>query len=417
MAKKYNNVRERNGKFYYRYDTKDPLTGKRKQLETTGFSTAKEAEKEGLRIRAEMLNGTYVKEKEIMLSDWVDQWLEIYRASGKVKERTIGARKNSLNALTREFGGLKLREITPLKYQKFLNDLKIRSTGKGGKKKAEEGEEEKEREGNSQSTIKLVNSAADMMFSKAVQLGLIKVNPAKESVMPAFQKTVEELESEQDIPKFLEKEQLALLLTTAKESENVQGYHGLLFLAYTGLRIGEMCALKTSDIDYENRTISITKTLNDQNGGISAFKIGTPKTLSSKRKVDVSMTVIKILESQSTWRNQYKMSRRREWYNESDFIFVNTGHFPGYPSKLRTFRKFLTTMLKESKTLPTNLTPHSLRHTYTSLMAEAGVELSAIQRLLGHSNNAITERVYLHVTKARKKEAVEKLDALMDGLY
>jgi integrase len=51
--------------------------------------------------------------------------------------------------------------------------------------------------------------------------------------------------------------------------------------------------------------------------------------------------------------------------------------------------------------LPETLSPHSLRHTYTSLMAEAGVELEAIQRLLGHKNDRVTRDIYLHVTKAQ----------------
>lgn len=109
------------------------------------------------------------------------------------------------------------------------------------------------------------------------------------------------------------------------------------------------------------------------------------------------------------------MSRRDEYYKEAEFIFVNELLLPGWPAATRTFDAFMKEML-EAAGLPTTLTPHSLRHTYTSLMAEAGVELPAIKKLLGHKKDGVTEAVYLHVTESKKRAAVEKLDQLMDGL-
>lgn len=66
--------------------------------------------------------------------------------------------------------------------------------------------------------------------------------------------------------------------------------------------------------------------------------------------------------------------------------------------------------------LPEGLTPHSLRHTHTSLLAEAGVGLEEIMQRLGHIDDDTTRRVYLHVTKQMKKEAAKKFDDLMDNL-
>ena len=63
--------------------------------------------------------------------------------------------------------------------------------------------------------------------------------------------------------------------------------------------------------------------------------------------------------------------------------------------------------------LNTNLTPHSLRHTHTSLMAEAEVSLEQIMHRLGHSNDSITRNIYLHITKPRKKENSQKFVDLM----
>lgn len=397
MAKKKSlppGVRERNGRYTFRYDIPDPATGERIQKETPAFNTAKEAYEKGIRIKAKLLTGTYIDEKNILFPDWADQWLAIYEATGKVKQRTVYTRMFSLKIAKERFAGTKLKELTAFQYQELLNDMR--------------------RDGFAKSTIDLLHAPMKMLYRKAIQLKMIENNITAEVEIPTFQQTVEQLETEEELPQYLEKEELAKLLKTAREMDDPQGFHALFVLAYTGMRIGELCALKTSDIDEVNRSISITKTLYDRFGVLN-FQLNTPKTKSSIRKIDVSETVIKILRQQAAWRKEYRISVADKYYKEAEFVFVNEKKLPGYPSPMKRFDEFMKLALEKAG-LPTTLTPHSLRHTYTSLMAEAGVELPAIQRLLGHLNDNVTRRVYLHVTKPKKREAVEKLDSLMNGL-
>jgi site-specific recombinase XerD len=396
--KKERGIRERNGKFYYRHSIKDPITGKRKQKESPGFATIGQARQEGIRIEAEKLYGTYIEEQDIMFKDWVDRWLVLYASSGKVKNSTVDIRRDSLKRAKKSFAGLELKEVTRLQYQSLLDNTKA--------------------EGKSKRTVELLHEACRMLFSKAVSLELIKVSPAAGAEIPTYPDTVEQLENATELPQFLEKEQLAKLLKTAKANEeDPQGYHALFVLAYTGLRIGELCALKETDIDHINKQISITKTLYNA-GAIKDYELNTPKTKSSIRKIDVSETVLFIINKQIAWRKEYKMAVRKKFTDKLDklnFLFVNNQKNPGYPAPIAQFEKVMSRMLTAAE-LPDTLSPHSLRHTYTSLMAEAGVELEAIQRLLGHQNDRVTRSIYLHVTKAKKKEAVEKLDELMKGL-
>jgi len=387
-------IRKRNGKYYFRYDVIDTMTGKRKQKETRGYNSERELKPEMIRIQSELLAGTYVEEKNIGFLEWVDRWLEIYGSTGKVKNRTVDIRRLSLQAAKKKFSGLKVKEVTPLQYQNLLDELKA--------------------DGSAKRTIEMLHEACNMMFRKAVQLEIIKTNPTLLAEIPAFPQTVEQLENEDELPKYLEKEELAKLLNTAKEYGDPQGYHALFILAYTGMRIGELCALKISDIDEINKQINITKTLYDRKG-LRKFELNTPKTKSSIRKIDVSSTVIGIIKKQEKWRNEYKIAQRKKFYNNEQFVFINNKQLPGYPAPIKQFETFMKIILEEAG-LSNALTPHSLRHTYTSLMAEAGVELPAIQRLLGHRNDSVTRDVYLHVTKAKKREAVDKLDLLMNGL-
>lgn len=391
---KYPGVRSRNGKFHYRYSIVNPETGKRKQKETPGFNTAKEAFQAGIDIEAELRKGTYIEEKSITFSSYVEDWLRTYEAHGNVKNSTVFLRKQNLAKASKYFGGFRLRDITKKQYQNMLNDLKLKNL--------------------SFSTINLVHVSTKMLFESAVEQEIIKSSPAIGAKLPSFQKTVEQLESGNDLPQYLEKDDLNKFLEVVKKHGTIQEYTLFFLLAYTGLRLGEACALKWKDIDKTESNISITKTLYVREG-VENFVLNTPKTRSSIRKVEISGKVIRVLDEQSIWQKQYMMSERKKYYTAGNFIFVNDMYKPGYPMihevPQRAMKKYLAIA-----NLPTSLTPHSLRHTHASLLAEAGEDIEVIQKRLGHKNDQITRDIYMHVTKKRKKETPLRFEKFMEEL-
>ena len=96
-------------------------------------------------------------------------------------------------------------------------------------------------------------------------------------------------------------------------------------------------------------------------------------------------------------------------------MFAKTEDKSGYPHYIKFVENRMTRLMKLSG-LNIDLTPHSLRHTHTSLLAEAGVGLEEIMERLGHSDDEITRKVYLHVTRTKKKEAAQKFSELMSNL-
>jgi integrase len=102
----------------------------------------------------------------------------------------------------------------------------------------------------------------------------------------------------------------------------------------------------------------------------------------------------------------------RDVYYDQDFVFAKTEKDMGYPEFIKTIQNRLRRLLRLAG-LNETLTPHSLRHTHTSLLAEAGVGIHEIMERLGHQNDEITKRVYLHITKTMKKEASKKFSELM----
>ncbi|WP_342409858.1 tyrosine-type recombinase/integrase [Paenibacillus sp. FSL R10-2778] len=391
---KYPGVREKNGRFTYRYSIQSTSKSGRKQKETPSFPTAKEAYEAGIRIKAELLNGVYFEEKDILFDAFADEWLLMYAAPGKVKNSTVDIRRWELKKCSPYFGTKKIGDITKLDYQKMLDDQKKKGAAKN--------------------SISLLNTTCKMLFKKAVELGVIKNNPTNGSELPAYTETVEDLENKTDLPHYLERDELSKLLTVIKIQGETQDYNLFFLLAYTGMRIGELAALKAKDINKTEGYISITKTIY-MKGKATEFSLNTPKTKSSRREIDITPNVLSVLENQLAWRNEFKMSRRNEYYDKDDFVFVNNKNLPGYPLNIISLDKRFKDYLELAK-LPSNLTPHSLRHTHVSLLAEIGIDIETIQERLGHSNAAVTRRIYLHVTKKRKKEASEKFDMLMKDI-
>lgn len=103
-----------------------------------------------------------------------------------------------------------------------------------------------------------------------------------------------------------------------------------------------------------------------------------------------------------------------DYYNQ-DFIFAKTERHPRYPIVIKMVQLRMARLLTIAKLNP-DLTPHSLRHTHTSLLAEAGVALEQIMDRLCHTDDQITKNVYLHVTQEMKKEASDKFSELMRSI-
>lgn len=140
----------------------------------------------------------------------------------------------------------------------------------------------------------------------------------------------------------------------------------------------------------------------------------TPKTSSAKRTIDVAPILIQALENHRAVQNKIKMCYRDTYHNHR-FVFAKIERNKGYPELIKTFENRMARLLKLAG-LNQELTPHSLRHTHVSLLAEAGVSLPEIMDRLGHKDDQTTKHVYLHITKSMKKEASQKFTQLMENL-
>ena len=154
-------------------------------------------------------------------------------------------------------------------------------------------------------------------------------------------------------------------------------------LALTGMRIGEALALTIDDVDLSERVIHITKTYDVNAGRVQS----APKTSDSYRDIYIQDQLYPVVKKMRYFALACSMiTGYRTFCQDEDGRF----HYDAYRIALRRATETVTGKA---------LTPHSLRHTHTSLLAAQGVSLDVISRRLGHSDSQITKQIYFHVTE------------------
>ena len=182
----------------------------------------------------------------------------------------------------------------------------------------------------------------------------------------------------------------SVLLTDMNETKL-----GIYISLYTGLRIGEICALSWEDIDIANRTIYVRHTLTRirviENGKtVTKNSIDTPKTKSSLRCIPICSPLVPVL-------NDYLQNITSEYVVSNKAGFVSP----------RTFEYRYKKIMKESKISFINY--HGLRHTFATRCIESGVDVKSLSEILGHANVSITLNTYVHSSIELKRAQMEKL--------
>lgn len=174
------------------------------------------------------------------------------------------------------------------------------------------------------------------------------------------------------------------------------------FMSLTGLRIGELLALRYCDYDEKKATININGTLQYFYKNGSDIKRGTPKNIYSVRDVTLDNRCVKILNSIIT--DNKRQSLWFKGYEKQGYIFTAKR---GNPYDMQYINKILKQVHIEGK----HLTTHIFRHTHISILAELGIPLKAIMQRVGHNDPATTLSIYTHVTQHMKNDIVEKLNS------
>ncbi len=308
------------------------------------------------------------KNKKILYKDWIYAWL--LEKKDYIKESTYANYSNNIfNHIIPKLGNYYLNELNHKVIQDFLLEL-----SKNGRKDNNGGLAEK--------TIKDITIIVKGSIKKGINEDKIK-----------------HIELTFNYPKDNKENKLYVL--TKREQNKITNYVleninsrniGLLISLYSGIRIGELCALRWEDVDFKKNCLTINKTIQrvyikDKDKNISKVIITTPKTKNANREIPINKDFLEILKKVKSDKKHYILTGNEKYIEP------------------RTYRKYFNKILDELRIKHFNF--HSLRHTFATNCISLGVDYKTVSELLGHANVNITLNLYVHPRYSQKKKCID----------
>lgn len=375
MIKKYTT---KHGEIRYLFQTYlgiDPATGKERRTTRRGFKTIKEAKQAERNLLLDVEeNGLPSNQSDGFQNPTFEEiaylWLESYKTT--VKASTFGLTENKLKQLIKDhFEGMKIKKISVPYCQKVVIAL-------------------------SEKYILYTHylSVIERIFKYAVLIDIVPTNPFDKVIRPKSKPV-----SKRD--NYLSKEELNDFLELARNASLTYFWPLVHLLSYTGLREGEALALKWSDIDLENKRISIAKTVARIHG---KQIIQSPKTKTSIRTVLIDNMTLSILKKWKKDQIKIYFKNGKHFEGDDNFVFTNeSADWVQTQNFTRYFKRFIQDHGLKA------ITPHGLRHTHASLLFAAKVDPKSISDRLGHSSVKITLDLYTHIADEQRTDAIDKL--------
>ena len=324
-------------------------------------------------------------DKSITLAQYVQIWLRDI-APDKLAKSTLARDKQDIDRFLPYLGGYKLVDLRPEHFRKLYAELRKHTSQNTGMPLYEY-------------TVEGVHACLCGILSDAMEGGFLNHNPAWRTYKYSGKKKEKLIADEETMQK--------IIVALENESLKYETYYKLIIA--TGMRRGECCGLKWSDIDYEKDCIHIQRNVVKITG--EEIIVKDTKTAAGDRYVYFSPEMESLLKEyyrECVWQADAYEDRV---LTEDDFVFRK--HDSQDPMTPSTFTWRFKLILKKNG-LPEKLNVHSLRHSNASLLIAGGADVATVAGLLGHSQPSTTLDIYTHAFDKNKKAASEALQRGLD---
>jgi integrase len=356
----------------------DPETGKPDRKFIYG-KKRKEVARKMTELKQKLFDGSYVKQSEIKLGEWLTRWNEGRKS--QVAYKTYRSYKIWMDKhIIPELGDVKLKDLKARQIQNLLN------------KKIERRSPDNDK-GLSVNSVKHIYATIHTALNQAVKEQLIVRNVAA-SVSPPKKQEEKKLQT-------WTKEEVNKFLAQAKKHK----YFIIYYLAVnTGMRRGELIGLKWSDIDFKKKRLEVNRQVQRTDEGL-IFK--QPKSKAGYRVIPITTDVVKQLKKQKIRQSEKKLALGSNYNGELDLICSNMVGNPIEPTKIYKYYKEIS----RAADLP-EIRFHDLRHTFATLFLQSNGNIKTLQQILGHSSISVTMDTYSHVTDEMLDSAAKNIEMM-----
>lgn len=344
----------------------DPITGKRRRKSKGGFKTKKDCEASMNKILVKVENGNYFEASNMTVREFLDHWINIYKSN--IEASTYERYKEFSKNIANHIGGMELSKLKPIHIQNMYKNLETNL---------------------SSGTVLKIHRMFHLALKHAVNWQMINNNPTDYVTAPKRNKFEVKVWDTDTLNNFL------------KDVYGTNLYIPAMLALTTGMREGEIAALKWNNVSFKEHFISVTH--NFQRVG-NNYELKSPKTAKSKRNIAMMDLTFKALKTHR--KSQLKhMLKNETSYNDEGFVCAWDNGQPYRPH-------YISDMFRNSvKKLGYPIIRfHDLRHTHATMLLSKGVNPKIVSERLGHSTVSITLDIYSHVLPNIQKEAVEKLN-------
>jgi len=369
--------------FELKYDVgNDPSTGKRRPRYVSFKGSKREAKAKLAELIAAVGAGTHIDASKSTVVEFVRSRIDQWEESGKIGTRTAERyRQLNENQIASHIGAIVVQKLTALDVEHWHTVLLTSGRVRGGVG------------GLAPRTVRhchrLLSEALDDAVGNVVNRNVMREKRAKSPRVPDTEMIIV-----QDIPPFIAK----------MKSRGERYYMPTMTALFTGLRIGEVLALRWGRVDLERRIIKVHENLEVTKKYGLRFK--SPKTKAGRREVTLPDILCDALREYRKAQLELRMKLGAGKLQNNDLLFTDIEGAPLHPYHYGTN----WSACAENNGFP-GITFHALRHTHVSQLIDQGVDIVTVSKRIGHAKPEITLRTYAHLFRKDDGKAAQAINA------